>query len=255
MANIRQDQVLPSVKASQTTLADAAAEAIYNAIREGTFAPGSQLPPEKTLMPMLGVSRATLREALRTLEERMFIVRKRGRGTYVAETPIIKNLSNNFGITEMIAQAGHTPGARSLRIREETASASVATALAISEGAPVLSLDRVRTANLRPVVWSQDIIPIELLGDDRLEQFSAHNQSLYDYLHASLGLQVVQGIAQLRPVAATPDIAARLEVRPGGPLMCVTQTDYDADGRPIIYSIEHHLPDAFVFVIKRKGPY
>jgi len=103
------------------TLADATSEALQRAILSGKFPPGSQLPPELDLIDQLGVSRTTLREALKRLEEQGLIFRRRGRGTYVRERSIVKDLSLNFGISEMITQAGFTPGVRSAVLRREPA--------------------------------------------------------------------------------------------------------------------------------------
>ena len=119
------------VKPRRRTLTDATVTAISDAIREKKFPPGSQLPSELELMTMLGVSRTTLREALRTLEEQNSINRRRGLGTFVSERSIVKDLSINFGITEMITQAGFTPKTIKCEIRKEDASGKVAKNLEI----------------------------------------------------------------------------------------------------------------------------
>ena len=111
------------VRSQHMTLTDATSEALQRAILEGMFAPGSQLPPEIELMPMLDVSRTTLREALKRLEEQGLIVRRRGLGTYVREKSIVKDLSINFGISEMITAANMRPGSRSTAVRRDQASA------------------------------------------------------------------------------------------------------------------------------------
>ena len=120
------------------TLADATSAALQQAILSGKFPPGSQLPPEFDLIAQLGVSRTTLREALKRLEEQGLIFRRRGRGTYVRERSIVKDLSLNFGISEMITQAGFKPGVRSALLRREPATAEVAAALAVPEGEPLM---------------------------------------------------------------------------------------------------------------------
>ncbi len=246
--------LLSSVRHGHKTLTSATADALRDAIQQGTYAPGSQLPPELDLIAMLGVSRTTLREALRTLEEQGFIRRRRGLGTYVCERSIVKDLSINFGISEMITQAGLISGAQESLIRRDKASAAAAAALQIAEGADVVIVDRVRTASGRSVVWSLDILSAPRLGGEVLEALHVETQSLYQYLDEQLHIRIVRGVASLSPVSATPDMADKLNVRRGTPLLRITQTDYDAADRPILYSIEYHLPDAFVFVINRRGP-
>jgi GntR family transcriptional regulator len=246
---------LAPIKSARTTLTSATADAIRNAIQEGTFPPGSQLPPELELMNMLGVSRTTLREALRSLDEQGFIERRRGLGTFVREQSILKDLSINFGISEMIRQAGLTPGSIEEVVRHEKASKTVAEALDIDENAPVVVLDRVRTANFRPVVWSLDILPASLLGEHSIKMLKLEVQSLYQYLDEQLDIHISRGVAQLYPVSAKPEMAAKLQIRTGTPLLCAVQTDYDNENRPVLYSVEHHLPDAFVFLVNRRGPH
>jgi GntR family transcriptional regulator len=237
------------------TLADATSDALQQAILAGKFAPGSQLPPEFDLMVQLGVSRTTLREALKRLEEQGLIVRRRGRGTYVRERSIVKDLSLNFGISEMITQAGFSPGVRSAALRREPAPAEVAAALAIAEGEPLVVIERVRTADQRTVVWSRDMLPAARLEPRGLAADDLATRSLYESLSEVFHIRVARGVAQLTPMTATADLAARLDVRRGTPLLRMAQTDYDANDQPVLYSVEYHLPDAFVFLVNRKGPH
>lgn len=243
------------VKSSHITLTSATVESLRKAIQEEKFPPGSQLPPELELMNILGVSRTTLREALRTLEEQGFIIRRRGLGTYVSEKSIIKDISINFGISEMITQAGLTPGTLEAFVRKDRASASIAASLEISENDPVVIVDRVRTANNRPVVWSLDILSAALLGEHSIETLQLESYSLYQYLEEKLQIQVTRGVCKLKPIGANAEMVLKLNVRPGTPLMCINQTDYDARDRPVLHSIEYHLPDAFVFLVNRRGPH
>jgi GntR family transcriptional regulator len=243
------------VKSGFTTLTMATEDTLRQAIQDGKFPPGSQLPPEMELINLLGVSRSTLREAMRTLEEQHLIVRKRGLGTFVSERSIVKDLSINFGITEMIRQAGMLPGADSVSLKREKASASIAKSLGMVESELVMVMARVRTADGRPVVWSQDIIPEKVLGEHSIETPFLETHSLYQYLETHLQIHIARGTAQIRPVAATAEIAEKLNIHKGAPLLRFDQTDYDTSERPVLYSIEHHLPDAFVFIVNRRGPH
>jgi GntR family transcriptional regulator len=244
-----------SLKPGHRTLTSATADVLREAIQKGQFPPGSQLPPELELIETLGVSRATLREALRVLEEQGFIVRKRGLGTYVREQSIVKDLSINFGISDMITAAGFTPGTREMVIRRDKASGPIASELRLEDGDDLVRVERVRTANDRPVVWSSDIISEALLGGQPVaEDFLAH-RSFYSFLSEKVGIQVSRGVARLFATIATSDIARRLSIPKGSAVMRLTQTDYDDADRPILYSIEYHLPDSFVFLVNRKGPH
>jgi len=135
----------PISRPNHTTLTDQTVLAIQDAIRQGKFPPGSQLPPEMELLQMMGISRTTLREALRILEEQRFIRKRRGLGTFVMERAIVKDMSQNFGITEMISQAGYTPGTRDANIYLEPASKTVVDKLGIPEEASTVVIERVRT--------------------------------------------------------------------------------------------------------------
>jgi GntR family transcriptional regulator len=244
-----------SLKPGHRTLTSATADVLRDAIQNKQFPAGSQLPPELELIETLGVSRATLREALRVLEEQGFIVRKRGLGTYVREQSIIKDLSINFGISEMITQAGLAPGARETIIRRDKASGTIAAELHLDEGDDLVRIERVRTANDRPVVWSADIVAEKLLAGKEITEDILMHRSVYAFLSEQLDINIIHGVARLVATTATSEMARRLAILKGSPLMLLTQTDFDGDDRPVLYSIEYHLPDSFVFLVNRKGPH
>ena len=245
----------PLVKPKRRTLTDATVSAIADAIRANKFSPGSQLPAEMELMQMLGVSRTTLREALRTLEEQGSITRRRGLGTFVSERSIVKDLSINFGITEMIRQAGFTPKTIQCDVHKEAASAKVAEHLEISEGAPIFVVRRLRLATNMPIVWSDERLPASILDDHTPNENELKTQSLYDYLEQHHGIRIYQGTAVLRPIPAPKDVAEKLQVPRNSMLLLISQTDSDEARRPIIYSEEYHLSDKITFLIHRKGPH
>ena len=243
------------VRPKRRTLTDATVSAISDAMRENKYPPGSQLPSELELMQMLGVSRTTLREALRTLEAHGSIKRRRGLGTFVSERSIVKDLSINFGITEMIRQAGFTPKTIQCEVRREAASAKVAEHLEIEEGAPIFVVRRLRLATDMPIVWSDDKLPAAVLEDRMPKDTELKTQSLYDYLDKNHGIRIYQGTAVLRPIPAPKDVAEKLQVPRNSTLLLISQTDRDENRRPIIFSEEYHLCDKITFLIDRKGPH
>lgn len=243
------------VRPKRRTLTDATVTAIADAIRGNKFPPGSQLPSELELMQILGVSRTTLREALRTLEEQGSIIRRRGLGTFVSERSIVKDLSINFGITEMIRQAGFTPKTIQCGVLREAASPKVAGHLEIVEGAPVFVVRRLRLANDTPIVWSDERLPAAILDEHPPDEDELKNESLYDYLEKHHGIRIYQGTAVLRPIPAPKEVAEKLQVPRNSTILLISQTDSDEARRPVIYSEEYHLSDKITFLIHRKGPH
>ena len=143
-------------------------EELASRIATGRIAPGAKLPPEPELAEELGVSRATLREALRSLEEDGFLTRTRGAGTYATHRPRLRNnLDVNFGVTEAIRASGMVAGTKESAVSTAAASADEAEALDLDPGATVIVLDRIRTANGRPVVLSRDVVPAGTISSRR----------------------------------------------------------------------------------------
>jgi GntR family transcriptional regulator len=224
-------------------------------IDEGKFPAGTRLPSEPELAAEFQVSRATLREALRALEGEGLVRRRRGSGTFVAERPLVENsLDLNFGVTEAIRSAGMRAGIAQGRHWVEPASASEAARLALEPGQDVLVVERVRTAEGKPVVLSRDIFPSRLVGDRAQVVEEMLHQSIYEVLERDLGIVIHHGVARFRPVRADHAVARRLGVSRGELLLYIWQVDYAEDGAAVLSSHEFHLAEAFDFSVVRRGP-
>ena len=230
-------------------------EELVRRIEAGEWRPAERLPSEPALAASLGVSRATLRDALRSLEEDGFVTRVQGSGTFVTHRPRLKNnLDVNFGVTELIRMMGARPGTEQVRAFQTAASPDEAELLAVPEGAPLRCVERVRTADGQPVVLSVDMVPERLLGD-RLDLLDRMGEgSVYDLLQREFGVVIRQGVATIRPANADGRLAALLRVPAGTLLLYLQQVDFDLDGRPVLLSHEHHLADAFEITVVRRGP-
>jgi GntR family transcriptional regulator len=219
-------------------------------LRRGDHPPGGKLPSEPDLAARLGVSRPTLREALRLLEDQGLIVRRHGSGTYVANRlPLANSLHENFGVERLIRATGAEPAVREARWAELPADEELAGALEVPLGSPVSVLERVRVSDGVPVVHSHDHLPPDAVTGDGPPLAG----SLYDYL-AAAGRPVAFGEALLEPGVADGPTAAALGVDVGSPLLTIRQTDFDTDGAPVLYSVERHLASAFEFRVHRSGP-
>jgi GntR family transcriptional regulator len=224
-------------------------------IDRGELPAGTRLPSEPELAAELQVSRATLREALRAMELEGLLRRRQGSGTFVAEHPRMANsLDVNFGVTDAIRAAGMTAGIANGRHWVEPASAGEAALLELDPGQDVLVIERVRTAEGKPVVLSRDLFPSRLVEGRELVVQQLLERSIYDVLERELDIVISHGVARFRPVRADHAVAGRLGVPRGELLLYLWQVDYAQDGTPVISSHEFHLADAFDFTVVRRGP-
>src|SRR5207244_3027818 len=137
-------------------------------IGQGQLAAGTRLPSEPELAAEFGVSRATLREALRALEGQGFVRRLWGSGTYVADrTRVANSLDLNFGVSDAIRAAGMQAGTEQGRHRIGPASASAA-------DRTVARLLGTRTGDLLLYLWQVDY------ADGGAAVLSSHEYHLAD---------------------------------------------------------------------------
>jgi GntR family transcriptional regulator len=246
--------MLRSAKSERKTLTEIAQQELRQAILGGTFRPGGQLPTEAELCEMLGVSRTVVREALRVLEDDGLVARRHGVGTFVRNHPILKNLNLNFGITEMIESAGLKSGTSHLALQKETADKEKAEQLQVQIGTPLVTVERVRTADGRPVVYSLDTVTEALIQRAGFDPQLLLTESIYNLMQTSLGQVIEYGIARLLPVACPRHVVEKLQLPPNALALYIVQTDYSSNDEPLVYSCEYHLPDAFDFLVWRRGP-
>lgn len=224
-------------------------------IVDGLLPAGSKLPAETELAAEFGVSRATLRDALRSLESEGLVRRMQGSGTFVTERArVANNLDVNFGVTDAIQAAGMRAGAERGKFWLEPAGLSEGERLGIDPADDVFVIERVRTADGKPVVLSRDVFP-ERLVDERssiVEQML--EGSVYEVLERQLGVVVHHGVASFRPVQADRSLAERLDVVRGDLMLYLWQVDYSETGEALVSSHEYHLADAFDFSVVRRGP-
>ena len=186
---------------------------------------------EVELMERYGVSRATVRQALGGLIATGVLEIRRGLGTYVAAARFEHTIGGFYSFSREIEQAGRRPGTRVLDLRVEPAEASVAAALGIPVGAPVVALRRIRLADTEPLVVETSRLPADRFPG--LERVDFSTVRLYDTLTTTYGCRPTRARETFEPILLTAAEAELLDQRRGEPALRVERIAYDQDDEPI----------------------
>lgn len=212
---------------------------------------GERLPSEPALARKLGVSRATLREAMRFFEIQGKLRRRQGSGTYVShpvhviETGLevldsLQTLANRIGLVI-------TP--KDIKVEERPASFDEANALAIEPGEPVLWVSRAMAAEGRQVAYLIDILPTRVLKpSDIPENFDG---SVLDILLTREDLQLQYSRTEINADTANPDVARAMGIQRGDVLLKLVAYLYTVNGEVVDYSFSYFLPGYFRFHVVR----
>jgi GntR family transcriptional regulator len=235
-------------------LPEMVAASIRRSIQDGRLAPGQQLPNEPELALQLGISRTSLRDAVRILVGQGALERRRGIGTFVALSPLV-NISEGLeflaSTTDVIAQQGYRPGTSDIASEITPASADLAQVLDVAQAAPLMHLSRTRTANGQPVIHCEEYVPLELLPPEVIQDRPA-DWSLYDVLQQQ-GRGVTSALCKIVAVSADDRLAERLRLPLRHPLLLLRQTHYAADHRPVLYCENFHNTAVIDFHVIRRS--
>jgi DNA-binding GntR family transcriptional regulator len=191
------------------SLVDSAEEALHIWLAGGRYRQGDRLPPEHEVATMLGVSRGTLRSALRRLEERGEIVRRQGSGTFVGRSVVPAALGERLERLEpyssLASRRGLTLVSVDLRIERRAVGAEVGEALGLAPIASGLTVSRTLVANESPVAVMFDVVhpKVSLPEDASLRSALERGQMVLDVL-IDLGVPVTYARTRVIPSLLSP---------------------------------------------------
>lgn len=219
-------------------------------IRSGEFKPGQRLPSEPELARTFSISRMTVREAIRGLQQDHLLYTIHGRGTYVPHALITRPVTRLQSGTELAAELGYALATRVLEARVEGATGAIAAALGLPDDTDVLRLERVRLLDGAPALYSIDCFAASLAEQGR--PLDAWKGSLFDYIQRRTGTPISYTTATLRAEVLDAATSARIGATPGIAWFVMEQTNFTADGRPVMYSLDYHRGDLFSFEAVRR---
>jgi len=225
-------------------MTDAAAVPIYQRIRDtlrarierGDYKEGDRLPSESALVAEFGVARMTVRQALGQLVFENLIVRQAGMGSFVAAKKQIVaaiDADSRLSFEEQIQAQGRTPALKLLNFGKGPASLEVADRLKLETGTEIYRLERLRFVD-------DQLIGLEIrhiLGavGDRIPLEGLRTQPTFDLLAAALGEPLDTVDVSMFAAAADKEIADKLNVRRGAPILVRDHVVLDSRDRIVMY--------------------
>lgn len=214
--------------------------------------PGSRLPAEPELAQKLGVSRATLREAMRSYEGQGLIRRRQGVGTFVV--PQTKVIDSGLEVLESIETLSNRIGLNvsmgALQISEILAGMDISDAMHVSEGTHLVQISRVIHAENRPVAYLIDILPKSAVSEEDLT--TGFTGSVLDKMLQRGEPRLAKSFTDIQAVAASQEIARKLEIQRGDVLLLFVARLYGESGEVVDYSSSYFLPGYFHFHVVRR---
>lgn len=206
---------------------------------------GKLLPKEVEIAKRLGISRNTVRQATNKLENENLLIRKKGVGTRAVKETVSTKLSNWASFSEEMYSKGVKFVNYQINVSWEKANNVIASELQIEEGKEVLKLERLRGLDNGPFVnFVSYFHPrIGLTGN---EDFSRH---LYEILEKDYATVPTISKEKINAIRAKKDIAAKLKVEAGSPLLYRRRLVCDPGDRPIEYNIGYYRADSFTYEI------
>ena len=208
----------------------AVARVLADEIRTGRLGDRVHLPSERALVSRFGVSRVTVRRALRALEAEGLVTSAAGRGWLVRSTGLEEPENELLGFTDVARRQGLAASARVLAAHVREATLDEAELLGMAPGARVVELDRVRLLDGVPVGIDRSLVPAARAPG--LLERDWTTASLYAALEEA-GCPPVRAEYVLQAAAADEPEATLLELSPGAPVLRAEQRSFDATGRPI----------------------
>ncbi len=220
----------------QSPLYQQVKERLLERIQSGTWRPGQLIPNEFVLADELGVSQGTVRKALSELTLQKLLVRKQGRGTFVAEHTPESMLFRFFNLYD---QGGQQISPETLwsKARIGVAKPQECEKLGLEKGSEVIRIARVRTHGGKPFAHEQIFLPAQMFPG--LTEEPVIPNTLYDHFQKAFGVTVIGGEERLEPVVAKQREAGWLKVDEGTPLLRLDRLTFSFNEQPVEWRVSH----------------
>jgi GntR family transcriptional regulator len=205
---------------------------IVQGLQRAEWKPGDMIPSEMELAARFQVSQGTVRKAVDELATENLLVRRQGKGTFVATH---HEPRAQFRFLRVVPDDHDpVPGvSRYLECKRVSAAIEVAQQLALKPGDPVIYLRRLLSFDEEPIVLDEIWLPGTLFKKLTAERLAQYNGPLYGLFESEFGTRMIRAEERIRAVAAAADVARLLRVEQGSPLLLVERVSYTYGERPV----------------------
>lgn len=228
-------------RSSPTPLYFQLSQAMERAIAEGALPAGSRLENEIALAARYGLSRPTVRRAVQELVDKGMLVRKRGVGTQVVQSPVSRSVDLT-SLYDDLARAGGAPTTAVLELVREPASPDVAAALGLAEGEEVTRVVRLRSTNGEPLALLTNHLP----GRFAVTEEDLADHGLYQHLRAQ-GVHLRVAHQRIGARLALAREAKLLDEGPRTALLTMERTAYDDYGSVVEHGTHVYRASRYEF--------
>jgi GntR family transcriptional regulator len=218
---------------------------LEKSLETGEWRPGEAIPSEIELAGRFGVSQGTVRKAIDALAADNLVVRRQGKGTFVATHTEEKSSLLRFLRIRSDDGRDVPHVSRLLDVRRGKATADIARLLDVKPGDPVVVLRRVLEYGGAPTVLDEIVLPAALFRGLTKAKADAYRGSMYSFFETEFGVRMLRAQEKLRAVAADAATARILGIAPGTPVLAVERVTFTFGDRPVewrrgLCATQHH---------------
>jgi len=211
----------------------------------GEWKPGESIPSEMELAARLNVSQGTVRKAIDALAKENILVRRQGKGTFVATH---KEVQSKLRFLRLTAADGHKELLENevIECNRMKATAEIAKLTGLKKGTAVIEIKRLLSFSKRPVIIDYIIIQSKFFRGLTGAKITEHNGSLYSMYETLYGIPMVRAAEKLTAVAASEEEAELLNLAAGFPLLRIERVAYTYGDKPMEWRVglcvtdDHH---------------
>ncbi len=202
-------------------------------LESGEWQPGESIPSEMDLAARFQVSQGTVRKAIDELAGENLLIRRQGKGTFVATHTETKSSMFRFLRVRRNDGQPEYPESELLDVKRMRAPADVARVLDLATGEATFVLRRVLRYGGMPTVLDEITLPAGPFKGLTKERFDAYEGSMYGFFETEFGVRMLRAEEQVRAVAADPNTAEVLRVGIGSPLLSVERVAFTYGNKPV----------------------